>query len=94
MEVVRVGVRARGCSSASCGGAGLELESAELSGTVHALDSSNNVVHADGNAVVLYGVHDLVVVSREGLTLVTTTERALDLKKLIDTLPPRLRGST
>jgi len=65
-----------------------------LSGTVHALDSSNNVVHADGNAVVLYGVHDLVVVSREGLTLVTTTERALDLKKLIDTLPPRLRGST
>jgi mannose-1-phosphate guanylyltransferase len=49
------------------------------------------VVHADGNAVVLYGVRDLVVVSRPGLTLVTTTERASDLKQLIDTLPPRIR---
>ena len=49
------------------------------------------MVHADGNAVVLYGVRDLVVVSRNGLTLVTTTERAADLKKLIDTLPPQLR---
>jgi mannose-1-phosphate guanylyltransferase len=62
-----------------------------LSGIVHALDSSDNVVHADGNAVVLYGVRDLVVVSRPGLTLVTTTERASDLKQLIDTLPPRIR---
>ena len=62
-----------------------------LSGLVHALDSSDNVVHADGNAVVLYGVRDLVVVSREGLTLVTTTERAADLKRLIDTLPPQIR---
>lgn len=62
-----------------------------LSGLVHALDSSDNVVHADGQAVVLYGVRDLVVVSRNGLTLVTTTERAADLKKLIDTLPPQLR---
>jgi hypothetical protein len=62
-----------------------------VSGLVHALDSSDNVVHADGNAVVLYGVRDLVVVSRDGLTLVTTTERAADLKKLIDTLPSQLR---
>ena len=62
-----------------------------LSGIVHALDASDNVVHADGNAVVLYGVRDLVVVSRPGLTLVTTTERASDLKQLIDTLPPHIR---
>ena len=62
-----------------------------LSGTVHALDASDNVVHAEGNAVVLYGVRDLVVVSRPGLTLVTTTERASDLKQLIDTLPPHIR---
>jgi mannose-1-phosphate guanylyltransferase len=62
-----------------------------LSGIVHALESHDNVVHADGNTVVLYGVHDLVVVSRAGLTLVTTTERASDLKQLIDTLPPRIR---
>jgi mannose-1-phosphate guanylyltransferase len=62
-----------------------------LSGLVHALDASNNVVHADGNAVVLYGVSDLVVVSRDGLTLVTTTERAADLKQLIESLPSVLR---
>ena len=62
-----------------------------LSGIVHALDASDNVVHAEGNAVVLYGVRDLVVVSRPGLTLVTTTERASDLKQLIDTLPPHIR---
>ena len=62
-----------------------------MSGTVHALDAMDNVVHAEGNAVVLYGVRDLVVVSRPGLTLVTTTERASDLKQLIDTLPPHIR---
>jgi mannose-1-phosphate guanylyltransferase len=62
-----------------------------VSGIVHALDSSDNVVHAEGNAVVLYGVRDLVVVSRPGLTLVTTTERASDLKQLIDTLPAHIR---
>jgi len=60
-------------------------------GDVHVLDAANNVVHADGTAVVLYGVHDLVVVSREGLTLVTTTDHAADLKKLIESLPPRIR---
>jgi mannose-1-phosphate guanylyltransferase len=65
-----------------------------ISGLVHALDSSDNVVHADGNAVVLYGVRDLVVVSRDGLTLVTTTERASDLKQLIESLPPRIRDQS
>jgi len=62
-----------------------------VSGLVHALESSDNVVHADGNAVVLYGVRDLVVVSSGGLTLVTTTERAADLKQLIESLPPQIR---
>ncbi|MEO8563298.1 MAG: sugar phosphate nucleotidyltransferase [bacterium] len=65
-----------------------------LSGAVHAIDATNNVVHADGNAVVLYGVSDLVVVSRAGLTLVTTIERAADLKKLIASLPPTLRDQS
>jgi mannose-1-phosphate guanylyltransferase len=48
-------------------------------------------VHADGNAVVLYGVSDLVVVTRDGLTLVTTVDRASDLKTLIQSLPIPLR---
>ena len=62
------------------------------SGLVHALQATGNVVHAEGNAVVLYGVSDLVVVTRDGLTLVTTVDRSNDLKTLIDTLPPAFRG--
>ena len=61
------------------------------SGRVHAVDARANVVHADGGAVVLYGVEGLVVVARDGLTLVTTTDRAADLKTLLDALPPELR---
>jgi len=61
------------------------------SGRTHLLDARRNVVHADGNAVVLYGVDDLVVVSGDGLTLVTTVDRSSDLKTLIDSLPDDLR---
>lgn len=62
------------------------------SGVVHALDARRNVVHADGNAVVLYGVDDLVVVAGPGLTLVTTVDRSSDLKTLVESLPPALRA--
>jgi len=48
-------------------------------------------VHADAGSVVLYGVSDLVVVTRDGLTLVTTKERAAELKQLLDALPPSVR---
>ena len=61
------------------------------SGAVFALDARRNVVHADGNAVVLYGVDDLVVVTRPGLTLVTTADRSSDLKTLLDALPAAFR---
>jgi hypothetical protein len=44
--------------------------------------------------VVLYGVSDLVVVTRSGLTLVTTAERAADLKSLVESLPPELRDQS
>jgi hypothetical protein len=40
---------------------------------------------------VLYGVSDLVVVTRDGLTLVTTIDRASDLKTLIQSLPAAFR---
>jgi mannose-1-phosphate guanylyltransferase len=58
------------------------------SGNVHLLDGTDNVVHADSGAVVLYGVDNLVVVARDGLTLVTTKEKAADLKRLVESLPP------
>jgi hypothetical protein len=34
----------------------------------------------------MYGVNDLVVVTKNGLTLVTTTDKASDLKRLIESL--------
>jgi mannose-1-phosphate guanylyltransferase len=63
------------------------------SGATHLLDAHRNVVHADGNAVVLYGVEDLVVVTAPGLTLVTTVDRSSDLKTLLDSLPRDLTAA-
>lgn len=60
-------------------------------GRVHARQARDNVVHAEGSAVVLFGVSDLVVVVRDGVTLVTTVERSHDLKSLVDDLPPDLK---
>ena len=60
-------------------------------GPVVLVDSDNNVVHAEGTDVVLYGVRDLVVVVRDGLTLVTTKDASVDLKTLIANLPPSVR---
>jgi mannose-1-phosphate guanylyltransferase len=71
-----------------------DAEGNALAGVVHALESHGNVVHAAGNAVVLYGVSDLVVVTCDGLTLVTTTDKASDLKTLIESLPASLRERT
>lgn len=55
-------------------------------GDVHVLDCADNVVHADSGQVVMYGVNDLVVVTKNGLTMVTTTDKASDLKRLIESL--------
>ena len=60
-------------------------------GSVHAVDAERNVVHAESNTVVLYGVSDLVVVTAPGLTLVTTVDRSADLKSLINSLPAPVR---
>ena len=61
------------------------------SGPVVLVDAQRNVVHAEGTDVVLYGVSDLVVVARGGLTLVTTKALSADLKALIAQLPPEVR---
>lgn len=69
----------------------LDATSNAVAGAVHAIDARDNVVHADSGTVVLYGVHDLVVVTRPGLTLVTTRDRAADLKTLLEKLPSSVR---
>jgi len=60
-------------------------------GSLHAVDAKNNVVHAAGSSVVLYGVSNLVVVIENGTVLITTTDRATDLKTLMEALPPAVR---
>jgi mannose-1-phosphate guanylyltransferase len=73
---------------------GRDAQGNAVSGSVHVMDATNNVVHAEDQQVVLYGVHDLVVVAKDGLTLVTTVDRSADLKKLVESLPPKLRDAT
>ncbi len=63
-------------------------------GDVHFVDASGNVVHAERGDVVLYGVDNLLVVTVDGITLVTTIDRAADLRPLLDRLPGDVRGQT
>jgi mannose-1-phosphate guanylyltransferase len=66
-----------------------------LHGRVYPVDARDNVVHAGDATVVLYGVSNLVAVAQDGLVLITTVDRASDLKTLMDALPRgvRERGS-
>ncbi len=61
-------------------------------GDAHALECDDCVVWAEEGTVVAWGVEDLVVVRAAGVTLVTTTERAAALKRLLDALPATLTG--
>lgn len=60
-------------------------------GDVHLVQARDNVVHAERGRVVLYGVQDLVVVQRDGVTLVTTVAHADQLKQMLDALPAEVR---
>lgn len=57
-------------------------------GATFAKEARDNVVHAEEGQVILYGVDDLVVVAQPGRVLVTTREKAAELKVLLDALPP------
>lgn len=59
-----------------------------MHGATFALQAHDNVVHAEDSRVILYGVADLVVVAQAGRVLVTTREKAAELKVLLDALPP------
>lgn len=64
-----------------------------LIGPVHCVDSTANVIHADGCCVVAYGISGMLVVSLDGLTFVTTLERASELGPLLNALPGSLRSN-
>ena len=61
-------------------------------GDAHAVETRDSVLWSDGGTVVAFGVEGLVVVRTAGITLVTTTERAAALKRLLDALPGTLTG--
>ncbi len=63
-------------------------------GSGHVVDGTGNIVYAEGGTVATFGVNDLVVVQSGDVTLVTTTERARDLKQLLERLPPSVRDRT
>ena len=65
-----------------------------LVGDVFQRDSTGCIVWTDEGAIVVDGARDLVVVQANGVTFVTTTERAVHLKELLATLPPELRDLT
>lgn len=71
---------------------GQDANANAVSGDAFLLSASGNVVHAEDTQVVLYGVQDLVVVARNGLTMVTTREYAANLKTLLDALPEDIRN--
>ncbi|HET7583309.1 MAG TPA: sugar phosphate nucleotidyltransferase [Gemmatimonadaceae bacterium] len=65
------------------------------SGTAVLRDVRDSITYADeGSTIVAYGVSDLVIVARGGLVLVTTPERATELKTLVDALPTALREAS
>lgn len=55
------------------------------------VDGSDNVVYAEGGALVLWGLDDVVAVHTPGATLVMRRELAPDLKWLLERLPDYLR---
>jgi len=57
-----------------------------VSGDAMVPDSHNNLVQSDGKLTVLLGVTDLVVVSTEDVTLVTTKDRSQDVKSVVSAL--------
>jgi mannose-1-phosphate guanylyltransferase len=56
------------------------------SGRVLSADSSGNLVYADGRAVALVGVHDLVVVETADAVFVCPRERAQDVRQIVQRL--------
>ena len=51
----------------------------------------SHIVYAEGGAVVLWGLSDVVAVHTADVTLVMRRDLAPDLKRLLDRLPDHLR---
>ncbi len=73
-----------------------DIESKDLAGNViigdkqqnHtlAINSQNNLIHADGRLVALVGVDDMIVVDTEEILMIVPKKRSQDVKKLVERL--------
>ena len=63
-------------------------------GSGHVVDGKRNVIYAEGGTIVTFGVDGLVVVQCGDITLVSTKERAPDLKGLLERIPASVREQT
>ncbi len=70
---------------------GVDSNGNVIVGSGHVVDGKRNVIYAEGGTIAAFGVDDLVVVQYGGITLVSTTERAPDLKRLLERLPASVR---
>lgn len=68
-----------------------DAEGNVLVGRALARESRDCLAWAEDDIVVLHGVRDLIVVQAHGRVLVMPRDRAPDLKRLLDTLPPDVR---
>ena len=62
-----------------------------LVGDAEAVEARNNMAWSEDGRIVLFGVEDLVVVRSGGQTLVTSRDRAPDMKRLLEELEARRR---
>ena len=60
-------------------------------GAGRVVDGADNVLYADGGAIVLWGLSDVIAVHTAGTTLVMRRDLAPELKRLLDRLPDHLR---
>lgn len=61
-------------------------------GPGHAVDCTYTLIWAEDGPVVAFGLEHCIVARAGGITLVTTRERAADLKRLLERLPKELSG--
>lgn len=60
-------------------------------GTGRVVDGADNVVYADGGAVVVWGLSDVVAIHTAGTTLVMPRSLAPEMKRLLERLPEHLK---
>jgi mannose-1-phosphate guanylyltransferase len=80
-----------GCWEALSRTCSTDEEGNVVQGSVHLLESRENIVLAEEGEMVLFGVEGLVVVRRGDTILVAKRDRTPELKTLLETLPEGMR---